>query len=711
MKAGEYWQQCSLSTKPVFAPVSDYEEETLRFQCFIEDSLATRRFLRKCWEACRRKETDLYAVSVITNTAIQYLQGILSEITNSHPDKPMDYAQFLTLAADSMNSSAEIFHTFLGPQDKPIDRSVWVKAEKICLPAYRILADFIKSPAKCYTDSCLSLDQPLEIGTEPAKLYDRFKSILYHLFGELLFAFSSPSWKNKMRNRWDMLTMGIYETLTKRSVPFWLPLASMIYLDIYEALDSALEAGSHDLLLSCQRNSRTLKDFLRCTTILDLVPKHVPAPKDVTNPAEEQQTRCYQTRTLHPEDEDSPYRDIDEHVVKVVLLINDILWVEGDSISPVREGNLKRIGWKHPKTKPHHLLKIHPLLCGVIDFHFTLRMQDASLEAINDWGVVLSVSYLYSALRNEIPISEFTQWQDMEMLNWVHTEDIGGRPRNAAEFLSRFEENIRFRALDFNQSLPPGATTDLFRPKSRCFNLLYGQYCSMKPLDLAKFEAEWKWTGKTFLTPERLCLELALCLKVEFFALKFNYLTMHTRCARMLHRIHWDLDDKFNERFGQGYIEKQQHFPFLVGYLLTDLCMHRGVKKLREKEQRMCLAQHEGPDVWNNSDSGIVMDDAEEYETACDNNEVHECESERKEDDAFEDYDSRDPSCAAFVPAFLYQAGELMDVIVRREGDWEHKALESIKDPQKVNPALVEPELPTTGDINDDIRSGWLGVV
>lgn len=128
---------------------------------------------------------------------------------------------------------------------------------------------------------------------------------------------------------------------------------------------------------------------------------------------------------------------------------------------------------------------------------------------------------------------------------------------------------------------------------------------------------------------------------------------------------------------------------------------------MRNAEQRRYRMEHKG--AKSNSESEIIVDDVEEYEAVCCNNEVHDCKSGLSTNvDTFEDYITRDPDCSAVIPAMLYQAGELMESFISREGDWEHKALKSIKDRRNVNPALDEPSLPTTGDINRDFYNGWL---
>ena len=42
-------------------------------------------------------------------------------------------------------------------------------------------------------------------------------------------------------------------------------------------------------------------------------------------------------------------------------------------------------GENHKTNAPHFLLKHHPLMCGVLDFHLSLSRWEAGIELTNIW--------------------------------------------------------------------------------------------------------------------------------------------------------------------------------------------------------------------------------------------------------------------------------------------------------------------------------------
>ena len=81
--------------------------------------------------------------------------------------------------------------------------------------------------------------------------------------------------------------------------------------------------------------------------------------------------------------------------------------------------NVQRAG---TTTEGYALYKAHPLLCGVLIFHFNLRMQELGLILMNAWGTGLYAAYLYNAIQQDAS-SMNVHWPDMDKLIELHTEE------------------------------------------------------------------------------------------------------------------------------------------------------------------------------------------------------------------------------------------------------------------------------------------------
>lgn len=89
--------------------------------------------------------------------------------------------------------------------------------------------------------------------------------------------------------------------------------------------------------------------------------------------------------------------------------------------------------------KPFTFLRHHPILCGVMQFHITLTMQDQGMKLSDAWGSIMSVAHLYNAILNDG--YNKVLWPDMEAIIQIHDEAkmfVGKRPKQAKDYFRRF---------------------------------------------------------------------------------------------------------------------------------------------------------------------------------------------------------------------------------------------------------------------------------
>lgn len=63
-------------------------------------------------------------------------------------------------------------------------------------------------------------------------------------------------------------------------------------------------------------------------------------------------------------------------------------------------------GVSNVRTRPYHLLKNHPVLCGLLIFRLNILLNDSGINFCNAWGTAVYPAHLYNAARQSADLSE-----------------------------------------------------------------------------------------------------------------------------------------------------------------------------------------------------------------------------------------------------------------------------------------------------------------
>jgi hypothetical protein len=243
------------------------------------------------------------------------------------------------------------------------------------------------------------------------------------------------------------------------------------------------------------------------------------------------------------------------------------------------------------------LFKSHPLLCGVLIFHFNLRMQELGLILMNAWGTGIYAAYLYNAIQQDA--SDLgVQWPDMDKLIELHTPEhlfLGPRPTNHEDSFKKICIATGMDTAAFSQGRKFPKSAKLVRKargleeQSVISKVFRSRYCHGNAVDLSTknveavlndlankksaAEAGSKRMRKKFRRQQKLTtLQLLTALQERLIdeeqSLKFNYLGMNTRVLQLFKSIKAAVDPQMASKFGVNYLDDERQICAVVHFVL-----------------------------------------------------------------------------------------------------------------------------------------------
>lgn len=239
------------------------------------------------------------------------------------------------------------------------------------------------------------------------------------------------------------------------------------------------------------------------------------------------------------------------------------------------------------------------------------------------WGSITFSAHLYDALRQEKLLNE--HWTDMELLFSVQNEEhllVGNRPNTAEQYFRRFCLTMGYSASNFARNRRAHAqaavsasgprTLEERAPVSRLLvqKYVYGVATgdmTIQDVETILNSSNWpqvedsdeesslvverqtnaekksglkkRWDAKNQVSMVDLLRTLRLSLQAEIMEFSFDYFLMHRQCWRLLRAIKEATQSRMTEIFGQGYLEKENQLPFLVGYIFMQMAQDEKLAK------------------------------------------------------------------------------------------------------------------------------------
>ncbi|KAH6975085.1 hypothetical protein BKA56DRAFT_590033 [Ilyonectria sp. MPI-CAGE-AT-0026] len=382
----------------------------------------------------------------------------------------------------------------------------------------------------------------------------------------------------------DEFIRGVREFHETQKVPFYLTFAAEMTLDIHHRLRGHCESSATILLDRLSSMSETLKS-------------HIRIHENLKTPLELAAT--------------------DDYLKECQEFIDEIIQ------DPLHISNIKFQGPQRlelPKTtKKHRILRLSPIVAGLVLYHCRALMHQIGIAATNVWRTIILPAHLYNAVLNE----RFTScvWYDMELLFKELGEDqffVGTRPMNRVDYIKHFLLQIGVSASFFtnrrrltsgavpnknNYSKAGGRSIKLGATVTRGLLTRYRyttglSTCSPESIEellLKSRSEEQEIAGvrvaggtkgakepvlgdprskraagatKQRFSAGELLGSLLLAMQAEVVEFAFPYLLMHQLNWGLLKTIQTRCDPMLRENFGPNYLRWEWRIPFMVGHIL-----------------------------------------------------------------------------------------------------------------------------------------------
>lgn len=408
--------------KPKYIPEgpNPFDEWYFALQCFMEDLEILQQQAQTYWEDYADGEIDLVTTAISTNTAIEMVKRAEEEFLKlKRPDEieawgkiDLPRAWFIhCLARDDIDErSAVESGQFFVPM------GAWEQAKESYLLLQRLCIVYSNGtvPGRRGNDRAFAITRPAHFGAYNPELdfedisderqYQQMAACLSDMLvtiGALVMMVDQPFE--------DMLMQGIRVLQDNEDPPpMWLLFACQNFLDIHFTLGTRSERPYEELRdfgVATRRNLKQHQAFMR---------------------------ENYMPRMRAQDDEDA----VDEVLEELET------WILNDEFKKIMS-SFKQTGSTKKRRiwQDFEILRLSPLLCGVMKYTFHIQLQWKGITLVNDTGLV-AAAHLYNALQMNgyLGKEEPKIWEDMEYLLDLHkAEDtfMGERPRSLEDCTKR----------------------------------------------------------------------------------------------------------------------------------------------------------------------------------------------------------------------------------------------------------------------------------
>ena len=410
----------------------EYEAETLddarmlsfAVYCLFSDLNDIRNFLQRLWKDNQAGIVDLVTAAITTNTAVDLVRRIQAEFLQDFP-KQENFEDLVRLYYCIQCVTRGQDPGFREMADDPFNLACYDIADWMFLPAYAQLNSF----AALVQPHHLYVYKPGHFGTyEPCS--DRSVKTNREKFQEdrivLLEVMADFCFVAQMTNEIpaeDELTRGLRGLVEDKKIPLWLDFAAQNFLDIHHIFRQ--DVGNAFAVL--QETGRQARQTI------------------------EQNLLFHQSLRIPNW---PPHNDIG--LRRLIIFIEE--WSLEDAIAKSTNKIFKKYPGPHSPHVPSdfHLLRRHPLLCGLSCFSIRVQVQEASILFINAWGSIMYSGHLYNAVRQEGFCN--SAWPDMEQLFYFHTPEqffAGSPPETTHAYIKQFQICMGEAASTAGASHPP----------------------------------------------------------------------------------------------------------------------------------------------------------------------------------------------------------------------------------------------------------------
>lgn len=563
-------------------PAVSLEEATLAMFLLLNDLRNIRFYLEVIWYDYLIGDKDLVAVSITTNTIVEFVGNMVQDIMplmESHGGIFNILTECFKIRCREDNHCEDAIDYSL---EFTFDETYYIADETFMGP-YCVLSTFLPGikPSNIAVNSDAKFPQPDPFEDDEEKtgeeLFhdDRMRLILY-LSDLMTVVRGVPSFPAL-----DEALRGMDEMCRKKTIPFSLVFACQIFLDIGRILGPDIEVAYNTFERHTAFMQADLKKYINYHDATKR-PSWVKA--------------CEKTaQTLH----------------------DDIAKTRTDPVLKYQTG-----------ARKHRLFKMSPVITGLALYHYRVRYRDLGIKVCNSYDSVQAAHHLYNAsnLCKLLP----SPWVDMDKALELLGADsfyagglvadnmddqfrkfglqmgisavamANGRRKSGVLLSKTGRRNLNFTApvsSMFGQRFVNEADMHLTVDKIQKI-IEVGTYTTDVNDETGKISVDQIVDPKVLQEKKRLRLELEgrakhkrkrdapawgpgkrvslalmtemLCdaIDAETVELSFPYLMLHRRCWEMFRSVHKDCDRVIRLIIGPDYDMNEYELPQLVGYIL-----------------------------------------------------------------------------------------------------------------------------------------------
>ncbi|KAI1207163.1 uncharacterized protein F4807DRAFT_435922 [Annulohypoxylon truncatum] len=562
----------------------------------INDINKIRARIQWIWSNYKDGLFDLAVAAIATNTAIDLARNLMEEVEPMFKDhgglwKVLNRWYLVQM----MMKGYEPFDLFKNDSTDNFNYDTYDIADGTYILTCRLISAFIPviqpGNVPLYKDGMFGYYDPQSDRASKTG-YQKFEEdrvLLMTIFTELMAVVRGI--ENYPVE--DEFLRGIRELANTKQVSFYIVFAAQVFLDIHYTLREHAGKCFETLEKNLKSFDREIEEYF--SFHINLKIDNWPARNDAM-------LREYQRK---------------------------IRWILQDPGHQVKIKAYRQTGQTPPVSmEANRLLKMSPVLSGLMLYHFRSEIWDVGIALANAWGSITYSLHLYNALRSEKLLSR--TWKDMDLVRTLLGDSsffVGDAPGNLDQYMKKFclqmgttvaafTKNRRGKVVLESRAGPRGIKDGA--PVSLMFMDRYlrgtGQV-DWKPEDIARiidlgmWETEGseedgtlilgqiddpeklkqkaktrrgKGSENAKLSPEQLIRALTFALQGETLELSVSYISMHRECWSLLRAVRKHCDPLLRELYTAAYMERETELCFVVGWIFLEPVKDRSTTLLLE---------------------------------------------------------------------------------------------------------------------------------
>lgn len=374
------------------------EEKYLAIFCLYEDLNRLRRRICEMWTEYRLGKADLVSVSLGTNIALEHGTYLERQFLEFYPD--LNTSHKIMIALLRILESADVGPSNLSVVIEEINHVgiSQLLMEWIIMPTMTTCRDVWGAGETVLMDYGIANRQPWP-SSRPESDDDLLHRIRTSTNSLCSVVSELTIWRDcqvKIPMQ-DLFTQSILVVEPAEDRPLSTAFATRAFLDIHEIMGADIDYGFKEL----NRFRDSLDQSFQLSKFEPTIATAVAGVKK--------------------------WLDTDHgHLMKDALLR---AW------SPEEAARVEADRDRNPPAPAFKLFKQHPLLCGMLLFHFQILIQWGVQQDANERASILSNAHLYNALQKTKLLSR--RWEDLDHILASHNQNeffLGGPPEHATGF-------------------------------------------------------------------------------------------------------------------------------------------------------------------------------------------------------------------------------------------------------------------------------------